>query len=278
MKYAFMTSSCPELAFPEVLGIAKAYGYDGVELRIANNHAHGIEPDLPAPDRAKARELAARKGIALCCVATSCRFADPAIADAAIADAHRAIDLARDLGAPNVRVFGGGIGEGLSREEGTREVVRAINALKDHAQETGVTLCLETHDSWCNPGLIVPIIEQVNHPALAVTWDLMHPVMTADLTMDEAFGFIRPWIRHVHFHDGYWEGEGKHKRVMAPVGDGVIDHRRALELLASIGYDGFLSGEWIRWRPHAEHLPQELRAMKTLEAELTSNGAAPARS
>lgn len=268
MKYAFMTSSCPERDFSGVLSIARQYGYDGVELRVSNDHRHGVEFAASAAEREEAKRKAAEAGIALCCVATSCRFADPATVDAAVRDAHLAIDLAGDLGSPRVRIFGGAIGGGLSRDEAVALVVRAMNDLKAHAQERSVTLCVETHDDWCDPAHLVRVMEEVDHPAVRINWDLMHPVMTADKTMDEAFEAVKPWLEHVHFHDGYWEGEGKAKRVMAQIGEGVIDHRRALWLLRSIDYPGFLSGEWIRWRPHGEHLPQELQTLKALEAEL----------
>ena len=266
MKYAFMTSSCPELEFGEVLAIARQYGYDGVEIRVSNDHRHGLEFSLDAQGRAKAKRQAAEAGIALCCVATSCRFADPATLQDAVRDTHLAIDLASDLGSPCVRIFGGIIGGGLSREAAIRQVVQSMDELKGHAESGGVRLCLETHDDWCDPAHLASVLRQVDHPAVGVNWDLMHPVMTAGKTIEEAFDTLRPWIYHVHFHDGYWEDpETKAKRVMAPIGQGVIDHHRALELLSSINYQGFISGEWIRWKPHADHLPQELALLKSLE-------------
>ena len=264
-----MTSSCPELEFGEVLAIARQYGYEGVELRVSNDHRHGIEFTTGARERAEAKKKAADAGIALCCVATSCRFSDPATVAEAVKDTRLAIDLASDLGAPCVRIFGGVISGGLSREAAVTQVVQSLNELKDHASASRVRLCIETHDDWCDPVHLVRVLRQVDHPAVGVTWDLMHPMMTADKTIDEAFEALQPWIFHVHFHDGFWEDDKKSKRIMAPIGQGVIDHRRAMELLQGIGYQGFLSGEWIRWRPHAEHLPQELLSLKKLEAETT---------
>lgn len=272
MKYAFMTSSCPELDFPGVLAIARRYGYNGVELRVSNNHKHGVElTSLPA-EREAAKQKANEAGIALCCVATSCRFANPETAGEAMKEAHLAIDLAGDLGSPYVRVFGGAIGDGLTRDQAVAQMVRSMNDLKAHAGDRRVGLCLETHDDWCDPIHLVRVVREVDHPAVRINWDLMHPVMTADKTMDEAFEVVKDYLVHVHFHDGTWEGGTKHKRIMTPIGEGVIDHRRALELLRSIDYQGFLSGEWIRWRPHEEHLPQELKTLKSYEVDAAGAG------
>jgi len=272
LKYAFMTASCPDLEFAEVLALARQDRYDGIELRVSNDHKHGVEFTSSLEERKIAKQDAADAGVALCCVATSCRFADPETVAAALADTHLAIDLAGDLEAPCVRIFGGVIGTGLSRDEAVDSVVRAMNDLKEHAGDRGVRLGLETHDDWCDPAHLVRVVQEVDHDAVGINWDLMHPVMTADQTIDEAFEAVKPWLVHVHFHDGYWEGEGKNKRVMAPMGEGVIDHRRALQLLHSINYDGFVSGEWIRWKPHSEYLAQELETLKSYEAELRGTG------
>jgi sugar phosphate isomerase/epimerase len=56
--------------------------------------------------------------------------------------------------------------------------------------------------------------------------------------------------------------------TLVPIGQGSIDHRKALELLKSIDYQGFLSGEWIAWEPYEIHLPRELATLKGYEREI----------
>ncbi len=81
--------------------------------------------------------------------------------------------------------------------------------------------------------------------------------------MDEAFKALRPWIHHVHFHDGTLPPADSELR---PIGEGGIDHKRAVELLQADGYADHLSGEWINWAtPYEEHLPRELATMKGYE-------------
>lgn len=267
MKYAFMTFSCPDLAFDEVLAAAKRFGYDGVELRICSNHRHGLEWDTPAAARREARRKAEESGVAIACVATSCTLAEPATQPQMIADTKRSIDLAADLGAPCVRVFGGKFSESLSREDAIDSLAYALRTVADHAEARGVTVCLESHDAWCEPFHVAEVMRRCPRPSVGINWDLMHPVRVAGATMDEAFHSFKPWIRHVHFHDGV-TADGRLR--LAPVGTGEIDHRRAVELLLSIPYEGFLSGEWIGWEPWEVHLPRELAAMKRIEAEVQS--------
>lgn len=265
MKYAFMTFSCPELSLDEVLAVAQKYGYDGIEPRIDSDQRHGVERATDAAARRTIKQKAADSGIALCCVATSCNYADPETVREKVEVTQQAIDLAADVGAPRIRVFGGTIPDGRSREQAIDGVARALKSVADHAQERGVTVCMETHDDWCDPKHMAEVMRRVDHPAIAVNWDIMHPVRRAGVTMDEAFEALKPWIRHIHFHDGVKLEDGGIK--LATIGQGMIDHRRAVQLLKAMPYDGFLSGEWIRYDEYDKHLPRELAIMKNYEAE-----------
>ena len=151
----------------------------------------------------------------------------------------------------------------MSRERATAHLVESLRAVSDHAQSRGVTVCVETHDDWCSPEHVAAVMTQVNHPAIAVNWDVMHPVRVAGWTVDQSFEALKPWIRHLHVHDGVQQ-DGK--IVYKPMGEGIVDTRRAIQLLPSIGYDGYLSGEWINWEPPEVHLPREIEAMKRYEA------------
>ncbi len=264
LKFSFMTFSCPELTFDQVLDAARRFGYDGIEPRIGAGHAHGIELETSPSARREFREKAERAGVAICCIATSCRFADPAEAAGFEAEAHQAIDLAADLGAPAIRVFGGAYPtDQMDRNQAIAQVAGALARLAPHAADRGVVVCMETHDSWCVPDHVAAVMRRVDHPAVGVNWDIMHPIRRGEATMDSAFETLAPWVRHLHVHDGR-EIDGKFELV--PIGAGGIDHQRAIELLVAHGYHGYLSGEWIHWSdPWELHLPRELATLKGYE-------------
>ena len=283
MKYSFMTFSCPELTLDEVLATARRFGYDaieprisrsiepsiggkrgdGVETRMPGQHAHGIETSLTAAERDRVRQKVAASGIALSCLATSHTLADPAKAAREVEGTIASVRLAADVGAPAVRVFGGLMPPGVSREQAGDILAASLRAIAKEIAGLGVTVCLETHDDWSDPAHVVEVVQRVNHPAIAVNWDIMHPVLRAHKTVQEAFDALRPWIQHVHFHDGVSAGDGK--VVFVPIGAGEVDHRTAMRLLQQARYAGYLSGEWIGWEPAATHLPRELATMKQYE-------------
>jgi sugar phosphate isomerase/epimerase len=267
MKYAFMSFSAPDLRLDELLALARRLGYDGIEPRTASGHGHSIELDISMSARQTIRRQVADAGVALCCLAVSCRYADPAAVEREVEETQRYISLAADIGAPRLRVFGGKIAEGIDRATAIANVAAALREVADHAAERGVTVCMETHDDWCNPAHVAAVMAQVNHSFIAVNWDIMHPVRTAGYTMESAFVTLRPWIRHVHFHDG---ANRRGKIEYLPLGEGEFDNRRAVALLHSAGYNGYLSGEWINWEPAELHLPRELARVKQYEGEVSS--------
>ena len=261
MKYSFMTFSCPELSLDEVISLAKRTGYDGVEPRVVANHKHGIETDISTAKRQEIKSKFAQSGVAACCIATSCTYANPAKSQQMIDETFRCTDLAADIGAPTIRVFGGQIGEGLSREAAIDLVAKSLGSVAGHAADRGVAVCMETHDAWCDPKNVAAVMKRVNHPAICVNWDIMHPVRTEHATIDESFDALKPWIRHLHTHDA-----SKETGKLVPIGEGFIDHKRAVELLLAMPYDGYLSGEWIGWEdPYETHLPRELATLKSYE-------------
>ena len=264
MKYSFMSFSCPKLPLGEALDLVKASGYAGFEPRVDAGHAHGIEPDMPADRRREARALAEDKGVALCCLASSVKLASRRDLAANMDAARRAIALCVDLGIPRVRVFGGPIDEGQTRREAIEQVARALDALSAEIGGADVRLCLETHDSWCEPEHVAAVMRLCRGKHVGVNWDLMHPLLAAHAGISETFGLLRPYIGHVHIHGGTYEGGLK----FLPIEGNVIDHKLALRELMSMNYDGWLSGEWIGWdRPG--YLTDELATMRRYEEELT---------
>ncbi len=266
MKYSFMSFSCPERDVDGLIETAEKYGYEGVEPRVASRHAHGIELEADKNFRSMVKRKFSESGIQISCLATSCKYADPASSDEQVSLTEKYIELARDTGAPGIRVFGGLLPEGVSREDAIENVSLCLGRVSAAAEKARVAVYFETHDDWCDPEHVAEVMKKAAHPFIRVNWDIMHPVRRAGKTVDESFNALKPWIAHVHFHDGVTTADGKPK--LLPVGEGIIDHRRAAELLSRESYGGFLSGEWINWEPCDAHLPREIATMRNYEKQL----------
>jgi sugar phosphate isomerase/epimerase len=267
MKYSFMSFSCPELDVPALVETARRHGYDGVEPRVEAKHAHGIELAADKAARAQVRQTFEAGGIEMACLATSCCYSDPAEREMQVDKTRGYIQLAADLGCSRLRVFGGCIKGGLTREGAVAHLAEALLAVADLAAANKVRVCLETHDDWCDPADVAAVMRRVDHAWIGVNWDAMHPVRTRHSTMADAFAALKPWIQHVHLHDCAAHGDNI---VFTPIGQGIIDNRLALQLLTELGRDLFLSFEWFNMGPHEVHLPAGLAAMKAYEESLAT--------
>jgi sugar phosphate isomerase/epimerase len=118
---------------------------------------------------------------------------------------------------------------------------------------------METHDDWCDPADMAAVAKK---SGAAVNWDIMHTVLTARCAAEKSFELLKPYIRHVHVHDGYRKDKDL---IFTTIGGGGVDHAAPIRLLKKAGYDGFISGEWINWEPWEVHLPRELALLKALE-------------
>lgn len=265
MKLSFMTFATPDWDLNRILTAAIRYGYDAVEPRAEAGHKHGIELETTKKQRKELKSMFEDTGVANCCLATSRTYsmleADKRAESVALTKKY--VDLARDTGAPCLRVFGGGTPQGADFSEVKKYVAEALRECAEYAKGSGVSLCFETHDGYINANDAAEVVRLADSPQAAINWDFMHPC-TAGMTIPEAFEVLKPYIRHCHLHDGVRTEKGGWDLVA--MGTGEIDHREAIRLLGSIGYEGALSGEWIAWQPAEELLPREAAVLREYRA------------
>jgi len=238
MKLSFMTFACPEWALDEIIKGANACAYDGFEPRVQANHAHGIEVAAAAGERRRAGKMVSDAGLAISCVATSCRFAtaDAAQRKANVESLRQHLELARDVGSARLRVFGGNLPEGLDLDTAIQIVAEDLRQAADFAAECGVTICLETHDSFSLGRSVGRVLQAANHDSVRANWDVMHPYRRGEDLVETVRSLDRR-IAHVHFHDSSDEG-----KACAP-GDGWLPIAEFLRSLARQQFEGYLSAE-----------------------------------
>ena len=218
MRYAFMSFSCPELTYDEMLAAAVEYGYDGIEPRTAAGHAHGVELTAGPAERAEFKAKAEAAGIDHCCLALSSRFADPATVDDTVEETRHYIDLAADIGAPTIRVFGGKLPDGVTREAAIEGVSVALASLADYAAERDVIICLETHDDRAIPIMWLRSWRRwitrpcastgmCCTPCVSVPWILPRPTHCLNHGLHIPMSTTRPLIRPTWVNLNMWRWE-----------------------------------------------------------------------
>lgn len=146
MKTAFTTLACPAWSWEKIVDEAARLGYDGIELRGLEGEMYLPKCPPFQPDAIKRTlGMLEEKGLAICCIDTSCAFHDPNKYEAAIEEGLSSIDLAHKLKAPFIRVFGDAIPVGANETEIVEQVSAALELLGCYAEDKGVRVLLETH-------------------------------------------------------------------------------------------------------------------------------------
>lgn len=227
MKLGFMTFLYPKLGYEGVIAKGKQYGYEGIEWRAEAGHEHGVELDVPADRIREIRTRVEGEGMETSCLATSVKFCSPEQGerDEHLARLTRFVDLAREIGAPCIRIFADPIpntGRG-AREESYRYQADYLSRAAETAAEGGLKLCLETHSVFRAVDAGEVLFRAAYPEALWINWHLQHCINHGE-DVDEAYRHVKGRVIHAHFS-------------MSP------HVERQMELLYDEGFAGYFSVE-----------------------------------
>ncbi|MGW2616201.1 sugar phosphate isomerase/epimerase family protein [Streptomyces sp. NPDC001500] len=247
MKFAFSTLGVPGLPVSEVLRLAVAHGYHGVEVR-----AHPEEPVHPGLSPDERSDVAAEfkaAGVEILGVAGYARVAAPGDDEPVLDEIRGLVGLARDLGAPFVRVFPGG-SEEQSDADADAVAARRLGTAAEHAADLGVRILLETHDSHRTGADVIRIIGPVGHRQVGALWDVMHTWLGGEQPQD-TYAALSPFLGYVQVKD---IASAEDTTPLA-LGAGVLPLAECVEVLTRNGWDGWLCWEYEkRWYEDAEPL------------------------
>jgi sugar phosphate isomerase/epimerase len=285
---AFSTLACPKWTWNQLLANAAAAKYDGIEVRqLAGETNLLIVPEFQSAQLAKRRADLRNHGVKICGLASSVRFDYPERVERAnqlqIGKAY--VDLAAELEAPFVRVFGDVLpcdATKAQRDAVLTQIADGLNQLgeyaaglhpagqADHGQ--GIDILLETHGDFAETALVVALFEQIRSSRVGVLWDTHHPWRFFNEPIEQTFAQLRPWTRHTHWKDSIATRPPESAAIASDVqaagaqagalmsghrhadyvlmGDGEFPTEATLRVLKNAGYDGWLSYEWEKmWHP-----------------------------
>jgi sugar phosphate isomerase/epimerase len=250
MKIAFSTLGCPTWTWQRIVTEAQRMGYNGIELRfVADQRDLLATPELQKEMIPLAKQQLKEANLAVCSVDSSVQLVNQD--DAMIEAGKRHIDLAADLGAPFMRVFGGTLPKDKSKDSAFQTAAVNFRALADHASGRKVRVLIETHDDFSSAESVAQLLKRVNHPNTGVLWDIHHPYRIHGETPAQAFAAIGPHVHHVHVKDSKDIGGGKFRYCL--LGEGDVPIAQCLNLLKTAGYDGWIALEWEKtWHPEIE--------------------------
>ena len=258
MQFAFSTLGCPDLSWEDMIVIAKDLEFDGIEVRGIGNElfvpkARPFSPEHIDSTMNRLNSL----NLNIPCLTSACFLFDEKNSEAVIGEVREYIKLASKLGVKYVRV----LGDKSPQPEKAAEVTRAADAiglvikenlakLLPFAMQQGVVLLIETNGIYANSKTMLKLIDDVAHPNLQVLWDVHHTFRFYNESVDFTLDKLLKHIRFVHIKDSIMS-DGKIKYKM--MGKGDVPVAQALSKLSQLGYEGFVSLEWVkRWNMELE--------------------------
>jgi hydroxypyruvate isomerase len=158
---------------------------------------------------------------------------------------HEGIDVAAANAFPNVITMAGARSATLSYEQGMENAVAFCNAVKAHAEEKNVTVCIEYLNS---KGLQSPVnsmfdrmswgvdvVKRVGSPRVKILYDIYH----AQIMEGYIVQTLRDNIQYIgHIHTGGVPGRHELDETQE------LNYRFVAQTIADLKFAGFVTHEW----------------------------------
>lgn len=182
LRLAFSTVACPDWTIARVADAAARYGYDGVEFRSMGHGGSDLACDPGLSDPEKVRRLLDDAGVQPCGVASGCSFDEPVkppvigelfgLTNRLISAAKHHIDIAQQIGAGYVRVYGFRIPKGERRHRTIARISERLAAVCTHARHRNLSVVIENGGDFAHAADLAEIIARAGSPYLGALYDL----------------------------------------------------------------------------------------------------------
>jgi len=255
MKLAFSSNAYLRFSIEETIARVAGLGYRGIELLADVPHAWPA--GLLEEQKQSIRDALAKHGLTISNINA---FMMNAVADQrqpywhpswiepdphyrAIRREHtkRALQLARDLGAPHITTEPGGpLAPGQTWHAAAAVFYDELMPCIEVAEQVGVPLLIEPE-----PGLLIELFDQylefvdrLDSPMVGLNFDIGHAYCVGEDPQDWV-AKMAPHTRHYHFED---IADTRVHQHLVP-GRGAIDFTATLAAIQRTGYDGWLTVE-----------------------------------
>lgn len=245
VKISFSTLGCPDFEWSDIYSMAKDLGFDGIEIRGVGNDIDAINarPFSALRLQSTIKKLKELR-LEIPCLSTGCALKFKDNRDSVIDTVHKYTDLAQALKTPYLRILGD-LDATENGEVDDGYVAGLLGELADYAADKDVTLLVETNGVYADTARLKKLLTDVNRKNVAALWDMHHPYRYKNEQPEKTVENLGSLIKFVHVKDSVMTENGVSYRMM---GKGDLPIHEMLEALKGIGYDGYISLEWVkRW-------------------------------
>src|SRR5215813_11034291 len=183
LPIGFSTLGCPNWEWKTILDQAAQHGFAAIEMRgLMGEMDLAKSPQFTgAKLKESLKDLAAHE-LKISDLGASTNLHEPDAGKRAkqMDEARRFIELARQLGAPYVRVFPNQLVKGEERKTTIDRIVTGLRELGDQAKGSGVAIIVESHGEFTTSPPLLEIIQGAAHPNVAFLWDAHHTCVNGE--------------------------------------------------------------------------------------------------
>lgn len=264
MKISFSTLACPDSSWSEIYSMAKDLGFNGIEVRGLGEQIIAVKAK-PFTEEQLSKTIEKLKSLDLqiSCFSSGCSLKYYDKKEETLEEILEYCQLAAKVGTKYVRV----LADLLPTPEGEVDDAKVLEVLKEAAaiaEKYNVVLVVETNGVYSDTKRLRKLLDGVGSSAVAALWDMHHPYRFANESPEETVANLGDYIKYVHVKDSVLVDGKIHYKMM---GYGDMPLKAMFAALTSIGYNGYISLEWVkRWSGELESagivVPQFARYMK----------------
>lgn len=257
MKFGLVTYQWgKDWDLPTLISNCQKAGIKGVELR--TQHAHKVEADLTAAQRAEVKKSFADSGITCVGYGSNYEFHNPdqKILRDNIEQAKIYVKLCKDIGATGLKVKPNGLPANVEKEKTIAQIAASLNELGKYARDFGQLIRVECHGSITQeiPNMKA-IFEQVTEKNVKMCWNSNVTDLNGDGLVAN-FNSVKKWL-----------GDTTHVRELDSKD---YPFSELMNLFAGMNYKGWILLEASR-TPFPSDIIEGMKGQLALFNQMTAN-------
>ena len=174
-------------------------------------------------------------------------------------DIKKWVDVTDQLGASHLRIFGGKLPPGRTKDQGIAWCIEVMKPASDYAGKRGITLGIEDHSGITQQAdAILEIIHGVDSPFARINLDITHFIPSPKADAYAQIDACIPYASMTHIRDRFDSGD-------------LIDLDRIWQMFAKAGFKGYMSAEYENEKEDANTgVPRLIGDMRKLSRKYSS--------
>lgn len=250
MKFSFTTMATPGMNVREEAGLARKFGYKGIDLRVSD-HLGEIKLASSSSELKEVRDILNSEGISLAglfCY-NSCADTDKNSWSGMKESILRHLELAAVMGSPSIRIFAGDPLKQSDQEGYIKRTAEVIGEVLD-TDGTEISIVLQNHLNGFSASQGIAMAEMLGNGRFGLAFSPDHCLLMGE-EPEKIGGMLKKHAKQMYLADLLINEEGH--RCILP-GKGTVPLQDAFRIVGGSSFEGWITFKWEKiWHPELEN-------------------------